>query len=131
MICRGLGAVGARQLEDLAEDVRQPMCAIQALKHAERTTDLLRGVFGIATVPQHAKSQAIDIALQRSDETIERLMVAADGLPCQVFQPFRHRRHRSISDFSVASSDCSCTRCASSAPSTCSSPTGGACNTKL
>ena len=36
----GLGAVRARQLQDLAEDVRQPMRTIQALKHAERTADL-------------------------------------------------------------------------------------------
>src|SRR5688500_12953147 len=93
--------------------------------------DVLRGILRILTIPQHAESQTVDVALQGSDETIERLPVPVDGLPCKIFQRFGHLDHCSMSDFSVVSSDCSSTRCASRAPSTCSSATGGACSTKL
>src|SRR4029453_6425533 len=93
--------------------------------------DFLCGILRILTIPQHAESQAADIALERSDKAIQSFTVPAHRLPCKVRQHYWHHRPRSISDFSVANSDSRSARCASSAPSTCSSATGGACSTKL
>jgi hypothetical protein len=51
--------------------------------------DLLCGILRILTIPQHAESQAVDVALQRSDETIERVAVPADGLSYQLGEGVR------------------------------------------
>jgi hypothetical protein len=67
--------------------------------------DFLRGILRILTIPQHAESQAVDVALERSDKVIQSVTVPADRLPCKVLQRYWHHRHRSISDFSVANSD--------------------------
>src|SRR5262245_52133123 len=93
--------------------------------------DLLRGILRVRSIPQHADREAIDIALQRSDEVVEGLPVAIDRLPREILERDRLRHHVSINDFSVASSDRRRALCASRAPSTCSSATGGACRTKL
>lgn len=104
-------------------ELRQPR------HHANK--DLLRGIFRILAVPQHAESKAVDVALQISHETVEGVAISIDGPSGDVFECLWMWHHRSSNDFSVASSDCRVARWASSAPSTCSSATGGACRTKL
>ena len=44
----------------------------------------------------------MDVALQRSDETIERVAVPVDGLFGEVFHGVGHLRHCPTSEFSVA-----------------------------
>src|SRR5215468_10286858 len=93
--------------------------------------NLLRRILRVPAVPQHAERKAIDVALQRSDEVVEGLPLTIDRSPREILEHDRLRHHGSINDFSVASSDRRRALCASRAPSTCSSATGGACRTKL
>ena len=74
----------------------------------------------------HPQGHAVDVALQFSDEVFNGVPVAVEREPGEVFDR-RRRHHRSNNDFSVASSDWRRVRCASRAPSICSSATGGAC----
>jgi hypothetical protein len=83
-------------------ELRQPR------DHANK--DFLCRVFRILAVPQHAQGKAINVALEISHETIEGVAIPIDGPPGDVFERHRLCHHRSISDFSVASSDCSVAR---------------------
>ena len=89
--------------------------------------DLLRRVLGILSIPEHPQGEPVNVALQISHELFDRIPVAVNRLPGK----FLGCHQASINDLSVASSDLNVAICASSAPSTSSSATGGACNTKL
>src|SRR5688572_16923551 len=104
-------------------ELRQPR------HHADQ--DFLGRVFCVLAVPQHAHSEAIDAPLQGLHETVESFSVPIDCPPGDIFERRALYHQCSISDFSVASSACNVARCASSAPSSSSSATGGAWRTKL
>jgi hypothetical protein len=91
--------------------------------------DVLGRVLGVGPIPQHANGDAINVALQLSDELLEGSSIALESLAGEIFE--RRHRYPSISPFSLDSSERSVTRCVSSAPSTSSRGTGGAWSTKL
>jgi len=54
--------------------------------------DLLRRVLGVLPVPQHPQGQAVDVTLEGPHQGVERLTIAVEGLPRDVFER-RWSRH--------------------------------------
>src|SRR5258706_4066886 len=54
--------------------------------------DFLSSVFGVLTIPQHAKGEAVDVALKAPNEAIEGVPISLDRLSGQSFERhgFRH-----------------------------------------
>ena len=72
--------------------------------------DLLRRVFRILAVPEQAQGKTIDVALEISHKAVEGVAIPIDRPLGEVFERRRRCHHRSMSDFSVASSERSVAR---------------------
>src|SRR5215813_7714758 len=94
--------------------------------------NLLRRIAGVFRVPEHTQCKAIDLILDLLHKLLECLAVAYLRLSRELFQRSIHLP--SHCPLSIARSFASSARrmcdCASSAPSSCSSETGGASKMK-